>query len=270
MSDATGPAKVIFVGGAPRSGTSVTHALLCTAPASNPYHPEISFIRPIFQSYALGLHLWQSHTNAFFQIPEHLKMHVGTLAEQSLLHVWRVLKKPEVLCVKDPLLTKDFPSVNAVMQRPCQFVTVLRHPHDVVRSQQEVYSRAGVPMVEGTVRKLSVEYMESYAHLNKPEMEGRAFHFRYEDLGNDWLIEQLHAFTGLNGIDSEQIWNSGKHVPSEAEKADPFFSPKYHRPINTERRFDRLKPEFQSIVNEVCLPLMESSGYLKNGDVEAW
>ncbi|MFN7052045.1 MAG: hypothetical protein ACK4NH_08030, partial [Gemmobacter sp.] len=62
----------------------------------------------------------------------------------------------------------------------------------------------------------------------------------------------------------------GTHEPSELEKADPFYSPKYHGPIDTTRRLDPLTPEFQSIVNELCAPVMERCGYLPDGGVERW
>lgn len=270
MSETTGPRKVIFVGGAPRSGTSVTHALICTAPACNAYHPEISFVRPVFDCYSVGMEQWQSHSSHFFRVPDHLKLHVRKLAQQSMSYVWRVLKQPVVLCVKDPLLTRNFPAVKAVMDWPCQFVTVLRHPHDVIRSQQEVYTRSGVEMTEPGVYRLAVEYMQSYAHLDDPEMEGSVFHFRYEDLGSDWLVDQLRSFTGLGGIDPLLLWNQGAHTPDESEKADPFFSPKYHRPIDTSRRLDPLSPQFARITNEICAPLMERCGYHPDGGVEAW
>lgn len=55
MTEASAPLKVIFVGGAPRSGTTVTHALICTAPEVSHYHPEVSFIRPVFDTYSVGL-----------------------------------------------------------------------------------------------------------------------------------------------------------------------------------------------------------------------
>jgi hypothetical protein len=270
MNTPTGPMKVIFVGGAPRSGTSVTHALLCTAPACNAYHPEISFVRPIFESYAVGMEHWEGHTSSFFQIPEHLRLHVQKLAQQSMGLVWRALKQPKVLCVKDPLLTRNFVAVKAVIGWPCQFVTVLRHPHDVIRSQQEVYARARVTMDAAEVYRLAHEYMQSYAHVDDPDLEGSVFHFRYEDLGNDWLTDQLRAFTGLGGIDPERIWDNGSYQPSERERADPFYSPKYHQKLDTTRRLDPLAPAFQEIVNGVCAPLMERCGYRPDGTVDPW
>jgi len=181
-----------------------------------------------------------------------------------------VLKEPKVLCVKDPRLTKNFVAVKAVMDWPCQFVTVLRHPHDVIRSQQEVYARSGVKMGLYEVYDLCKEYMLSYAHVDDPDMEGSVFHFRYEDLGNDWLTDQLRAFTGMGGIDATTMWEHGSHQPSEQEKADPFYSPKYHGPIDTIRRLDALVPEFRQVIEALCAPLMQRCGYNNDGSVERW
>ena len=270
MTEVTAPLKVIFVGGAPRSGTSVTHSLLCTAPAVNEFHNEISFARPVFEAYAVGMEHWETHTSTFFQAPEHLRLHVNKLAQLSMGLIWRALKRPRVLCVKDPLLTVNFVAVKAVLDWPCQFVTVLRHPHDVIRSQQEVYTRSGVVLDEAQVYRLALDYMLSYAHIDDPDMEGSVFHFRYEDLGQDWLTDQLRAFTGMGGIDPALLWNNGAHQPSEQEKADPFYSPKYHKPIDTSRRLDPLSAEFQQIVNDLCGPLMERCGYHPDGRVESW
>lgn len=270
MNTPTGPMKAIFVGGAPRSGTSVTHALLCTAPACNDYHPEISFVRPLFESYAVGMEHWGAHTSQFFKVPEHLRQHLSKLVMQSMSLIWRVQKQPKVLCVKDPLLTPNFAAVKALMEWPTQFVTVLRHPHDVIRSQQEVYTRSGVKMGAVEVYRLATEYVLSYAHVDDPELAGSVFHFRYEDLNQEWLIDQLRAFTGMGGINPAEIWNKGKHEPSEKERANPFFSPKYHGAIDTSRRFEPLDPQFQKIVNEICAPLMERCGYKSDGSVEAW
>ena len=61
-----GPSKIVFVGGAPRSGTSVTHALICTSRSVSPYHREISFFRGIPLAYRNGRAAWREHTRHFF------------------------------------------------------------------------------------------------------------------------------------------------------------------------------------------------------------
>lgn len=48
-----------------------------------------------------------------------------------------------MLCVKDPALTPHFPNVVRIPGARVRFVTVIRHPYDVVRSRQDVADREG-------------------------------------------------------------------------------------------------------------------------------
>jgi hypothetical protein len=257
----TPPQRVIFVGGAPRSGTSVVHALLCTAQACNTYHPEISFVRPVLESYVIGMENWPSHTHAFFSVPEHLLLHVRGLLQQQMTHIAKVLGNPVVLCVKDPLLTPNFAALNAVLGWPAQFITVVRHPYNVVRSFQEVVERLGQEFTPAHAQLAAEEYCKSYAHIEDPSLDGLLFWFRYEDLTTPATLEALRSFTGLPGIDPTAVWRRESHIPSPEEQADPWYSPKYHKPINTENRLPPLANPYKNIVAEICKPLMITFGY---------
>ncbi|TMM49359.1 sulfotransferase family protein [Sulfitobacter sabulilitoris] len=265
------PQKVIFVGGAPRSGTSVTHALLCTAEACNRYHPEISFVRPVLESYSVGLEKWQAHTYCFFKEPHHFKLHVRKLLHQQMAHIAKVLSNPRVLCVKDPLLTPYFPAMREVLGWPSQYVTVLRHPHNVIRSLQEVVERRGGEFGRGLIDFAVHDYMNSYAHLEDPALEGSLLCLRYEDLNEPETIEALRDFTGLPGINPNSIWKNNKgreYTPTPQEQADPWFSPKYHRPIDTQSRLSPLAPHIRDVVNDVCGPIMADYGYGPDGSFD--
>lgn len=257
--------RVIFVGGAPRSGTSVTHALICTAQACNKYHPEISFVRPVLESYVIGMENWEAHTNAFFSIPEHLLLHVRGLLQTQMSHIAKVLGNPPVLCVKDPLLTPNFPALRAVLGWPVQFVTVLRHPYAVVRSFQEVIERLGQTFTTAHAQLAAEEYVRSYAHLDDPALEDVVFWLRYEDLTNPGTLEALRAFTGLPGIDPDAVWRRESHIPSPEQQADAWYSPKYHKPINTQNRLPPLDQENQAIVSAICHQTMKKFGYTQQG-----
>ena len=259
------PQKVIFVGGAPRSGTSVTHALLCTAGAVNRYHPEISFVRPVLESYVTGMEKWQGHTCAFFKEPEHLKLHVRKLLQQQMTHIAKVLGNPAVLCVKDPLLTPLFPAMQAVLGWPAQFVTVLRHPHNVVRSLQEVVEREGQEFTPHLIDYAARDYLKSYAHLDDPDLEGVLLTLRYEDLDRPETVTSLRSFTGLHDIDPAAIWGNDAHTPAPGDLSDPWYSPKYHSPINTKSRLSPLHPHICQTVNDICEPLMTRFGYSPYG-----
>jgi len=262
------PTKVIFVGGAPRSGTSVTHALLCTANAVNRYHPEISYVRPVLDSYKVGMTNWQNHTKGFFSEREHFKLHIRKLITIQLRHIAKVLSNPKVLCVKDPLLTPYFPVLRDVLGWPSQYVTVVRHPHDVIRSLQEVVERKGKEFDESVLKFAVNDYIDSYRHIENPGMEGSLICLRYEDLNEPEALEALRDFTGLPGISPDRIWQDNPRGPSAKAQADPWFSPKYHSGIDTSRRLSPLAPDIRDVVNEACAPMMESFGYLPDGSHE--
>lgn len=259
------PQKVIFVGGAPRSGTSVTHALLCTAEAVNRYHPEIGYVRPVLESYVVGMKTWKVHTKSFFSEPEHFKLHTRKLLHMQMNHISRVLGFPRVLCVKDPLLTPLFPQMHQVMGWPTQFVTVVRHPHNVVRSLQEVVERRGDDFDDALIDFAVNDYLNSYEHLDSPVLQDALFCLRYEDLNAVETLDALRKFTGLPGIDPDTIWGKDNRQASAAASADPWFSPKYHQPIDLQSRLSPLAPHIRDVVNDVCGTFMVDYGYNPDG-----
>lgn len=227
---------------------------------ANAYCPEISFVRPIANAYAVGMQNWKTHTNAFFRTPNDFRLHMRGQVQNSLNAVARAMGNPQVLVVKDPLMTPLFYWMRRLFGAQMKFVTVVRNPHDVVRSRQEVVEKMGHPFTVTTAREAAAEYMKSYAHLDVDELEKAVFALRYDDLTNEAVIEQLRAFTGLSDIGAEKVWTEDRSVTENAP-VNPWFSPKYHRPIDTESRLDRLAPLFRAEVTEVCEPLMKRFGW---------
>lgn len=262
------PSKVIFVGGAPRSGTSVTQALICTATAVNSYHPEISFVRPILESYVVGIEKFSVHTRRFFREPEHFKLHARKTINMQLMHISAVLQFPSVLCVKDPMLTPLFPAMREVLGWPSQYVTVLRHPHHVIRSLQEVVERGGDEFDEELIQFAAQDYLNTYEHIEDPSLEDALMCLRYEDLEAEETIEALRDFTGLPGIDPDNIWKDIPYRVTAQDQTDPWYSPKFYEGLDTNLRLSPLAPHICEIVNDVCGGIMEDYGYLPDGRCE--
>ncbi|MFC7704771.1 sulfotransferase family protein [Plastorhodobacter daqingensis] len=261
MTQNTPPCPIIFVGGAPRSGTTVTHALLCTSAHSNVYHPEVAFIRPLVESYALGMATWQSHTAAFFAEPEHLRIHLSHIVTWAFNHVAAVLKNPDVLCVKDPMMSPIFPELRQLLGDRIRFVTVVRHPYDVLRSRQEVIERAGEPFDARVVGVIAQEYMNFYTHLDADLLRGALLPLRYEDLDKPETIDRLGAFCGLPDLAPEKVWAESRDQSGVDQS--PWTSPKYHSPIDTRSRFEPLADQWCAIVDEICGPMMDRFGYAR-------
>lgn len=247
MTEPAGPRKVIFIGGAPHAGIAAARALLCTAPACNAPEGATGFLRPLFEAYAVGLAERAQDTAGLFAGPEELKQHIRALVRPAMWHVWQGLQCPMVLCLGDPGLSRLFPEVQLVLDWPCQFVTVLRHPHDVLRARQQACRRAGQPMTALQAYEMAQTYLQSYRHLDAPELAERVIQLRYEDLDEGWLIEQLRGFTGMGSIERPR----GRALGGRARPAP-------------------LAADLAGVVNAVCGPMMARCGYHPDGGHDIW
>ncbi|HEY3950467.1 sulfotransferase [Phenylobacterium sp.] len=253
-----GPEKIVFVGGAPRSGTTVTHALLCTSPRVSPYNQEISFFRGIPQSYRLGQLSWKEHTSTFFADPEDFRRTMREAADVPLRRIWQALGQTPILCVKDPLLTPSFHDLRALYPAEASFVVVIRHPYEVVRSRQEVHERGGAkqPFDQGQAAMVAREYLSTYRTVLSQSFGGRLYMFRYEDLQTEQIQLGLAQFLGVDDLDPGQMWGDAPEADS-----DPWGSPKYNKPIDLSPRLTPLAPELAQTVKTICAPMMERFGY---------
>lgn len=255
-----------MVGGAPRSGTTLTHALLCTSSRTNAYHPEAHFLRPLFAAYRGGMEGWSGTTRTFFLDQATYRQHMNTILNLSLEQIASVLKDPEILCVKNPDITPLFHWVNDLLGEQARFVTVVRHPHDVLRSHQEVLVNKGAGFSDADAVRLSNNYMSCYAHLGDPALQGKFFSFRYEDLNLGSVQDDLRKFTGFDDMDASQIWNESRASSETRDVArevaeNPWFSPKYHGEIDLSPRLSPLTERFRNIANSICAPIMEKFDY---------
>ncbi|MBS0361099.1 MAG: sulfotransferase [Proteobacteria bacterium] len=255
---AAGPEKIVFVGGAPRSGTTVTHALLCTAPRVSPYNQEISFFRGIPQSYRLGQLAWKEHTSTFFGEPEEFRRTMRETADVPLRRIWQALGETPILCVKDPLLTPFFHDLRALYPEEARFVVVVRHPYDVVRSRQEVHERGGAAQAfdPGQAAMVAREYMATYRAILSQSFGGRLFMFKYEDLNSQQIQMGLAQFIGVEKLNPGAMWGDAPEADS-----DPWGSPKYNKPIDLSPRLAPLAPELAQATKAICGPMMERFGY---------
>jgi hypothetical protein len=253
-----GPRKIVFVGGAPRSGTTVTHALLCTSTQVCNYHPEISFFRGIPQSYRNGRAAWAHHTQAFFSDHEAFRLMMRQTADVPIGHLWRALGEAPILCMKDPLLTPFFHDLRSLYPSEAWFVVVVRHPDEVVRSRQEVHERSGLARPFGPQDAAAVarEYLATYQAILAQGFSGRLFMFRYEDLNTDRIREGLAGFLGVDDLNPDLMWGTTK--PAED---DPWGSPKYNKPIDLDPRLSPLAPELAAVARAICGPIMQRFGY---------
>lgn len=255
---ASGPEKIVFVGGAPRSGTTVAHALICSADGVGPYHPEASFLRGLLPAWRNGKVAWDSHTKAFFDDMEAFRLHMRATVDLSLLHLWDVLERPAILSLKDPHLTPFFRDLRELYPDIGYFVTTCRNPLDVVRSRQEVHEKGQArPFSDADAAAIAREYVAYYTSVLQTNFNGRHFMFRYEDLNTDRVRAGLAGFIGVDHFNVDRMWSSSKPV----EQGGDWGSPKYDGPIVLEPRLSPLAEPWATQVREICAPIMARVGY---------
>ena len=255
----SGAEKIVFVGGAPRSGTTVTHALICTAQGVSAYSPEISFFRGLVSAYRLGRAAWEGHTKAFFDTPEAFRLFMREVTDLALQRIWEALDRPEILALKDPMLTPFFPELRLLYPDRAWFVAVGRDPVDVVRSRQAVQEKQSPdrPFTEADATGLAREYVGMYRAVFGPDYGDRLLFLRYEHLNDAALQARLADFIGVSSLDPARLWGGQPDTAPD----DPWGSPKYHRPIDLEPRLSPLDPDWAAKVRAICAPIMARAGY---------
>jgi hypothetical protein len=253
-----GPQQIIFVGGAPRSGTTVTHAVICTSDRTSRYHPEISFFRGLPIAFRNGRTSWRQHTSAFFADADAFRLLMRKACDMALHAVWEALDRSPNLCVKDPHLTPFFPDLNLLYPEKARFVVVVRDPRDVVRSRQEVHAKEfpDKPYTINDAIAVAHEYRRYYTTILRHNFAGRLFMFRYEDLDTDRIKDGIADFTGLDDLFKRPLWNGDNNVAD-----DPWGSPKYNRSIDLGRRLSPLAPDIAEPVMTICQNIMDRFGY---------
>lgn len=202
---ATGEQRVLLIGGAMRSGTTVIHRALCTASNSNPYISESWFLRDLLAMYSFRLARFDIMGADQFRSREDYVGLVADDVERYLRLVSERHSDPEVLILKHPELIRYFPDLAGLSPR-MSFLAIVRDPRDVVASMKAVRSRherdrspgplAGIRSLEGLCGFYASHYAALFASAES--LEGRLLIVRYEDAMRrpEEVIGRIGAFCG--------------------------------------------------------------------------
>lgn len=205
MGEAGETQRVLMIGGAMRSGTTVIHRALCTASNSNPYVSESWFLRDLLAMYSFRLARFDiMGADQFPDRADYVRL-VADDVERYLRLVSARHSDPEVLILKHPELIRYFAELAQLSPR-MSFLAIVRDPRDVVASMKAVRERherdrspgplAGIRSLEG----LCGFYASHYAGMlaSAGSLEGRLLIVRYEDAMRrpEEVIGRIGAFCG--------------------------------------------------------------------------
>lgn len=183
------------------------HALICSSERTNNYIGECSYFTALLQPLATGLNVFDAHTRYYFDSREELIAHHGEILDCELQRIWRRLGRPEVVALKDPMLTQFFAITAQALPR-ARFVLSARDPRATISSRMEVAQRqaGGNPITEAKIAEFCDEYVRLYRSVldNRQHFGDRLCIVNYKDLVEGSANRALEKF-GCGRIVPERV-----------------------------------------------------------------
>ena len=242
----------IFVGGAPRSGTTILHAVICRSERANDYIAECSYFTAFLQPLATGLNVFDAHTRHYFDSREELIAHHGKVLDRELQRTWHRLGRPEVLALKDPMLTQFFAIAAQALPR-ARFVLSARDPRETISSRIEVAQKisGGNPVSEASIAEFCSEYVRLYRSVldNRHYFGDRLCIVKYRDLVEGKAFQALEKF-GCGRLELDHVWT--REANPSAYMVDEWAT-ELHGTLPSTASIERYKTRLQPHVEELIL-----------------
>jgi len=274
--------KILLVGGAMRSGTTVIHRALCTATNSNPYISESWFLFDLMNLYKWNLSRYEvRHADQFGHVRNFSEL-IKFNFQYYLNLVSTKYDDPEVLILKHPELTRHFQEIG-LMFPSMSFLAIVRDPRDVIASMKDVAAKHkadGIISPQSRVKSIKGycdQYRSYYDRIMQPPewLNARLAFTRYEDVMQNpqALAEQAASLVGASYEPQEVGRFTEEHAKSanfDKEKrlkdslSGAFWSDLYTKDFSTEQigRYATMlnEEEIASIENQLA-PIGKRFGY---------
>jgi hypothetical protein len=240
----------IFVSGSPRSGTTICHALLCTAENVNDYVPESSFLSGILNNFIVGLNNDFHNVDFFGSKQAFIDYGIEQIASM-LMYSWLRFDTPEFLALKDPLM---FTHMNWIHQAfpNVRYVFTLRDPIETISSRVTVERRMGKYINNELVSNISAElsgYYNFISHVDQ-NCKNRLTVIHYDEIMSGSVKERFKEISPSIQVDQNRVWIS-KFMAKV--KDSPWTTESYGKRILDVKRAPIVLDEAQAeIVTNIC------------------
>lgn len=237
-----------FIGGCPRSGTTLLQNIICSDDTVNPLIGEAGYLYHLVNAYSIGKIDFESQSRYYFSDVAELQSFSTELVNKFLEHIRTIYANYTHIVLKYPLIAELFPDIYELVE-DVKFLLIIRDPRDTIASLIDVgnkmvkqgENRHLTPMfVERNLSEFLEFYRRAYAaswNCNLADFQTKVGYIKYEYLvlNPQGAIQQLKNFTGLN-FDSYNIfdkWQRNKINYSQLSDAEkPWYSELYDKGIS--------------------------------------
>ena len=268
---------VFFVGGSPRSGTTLLAQVLSQAQGANPPIQEAQYFTQLIRAYQYGRTEAKDTLKDYFSDDQDFQQFNSDLIERFFQQIKKRFPQTETIVLKDPYLTSFFPAVESVYPDSCFFVSI-RDPRDTIASMIEVGRKSNdelkqkLPLFANRdIPGLVAFYKSFYAHV----FSNRSARFRkkmafvkYEYLvqNTDKFLQEISQYTNLvfSDFDSQNM-NQGTFTTPPNEEEQPWRTSLQHGKKIESSSIENYKTILSSAeigeINRLCKPILLKFGY---------
>ena len=263
--------RLILIGGAQRSGTTLLQTLLANALGS-PNLPEAHILSDILAAYRRAKE-FGNKTRVIYPADNDLLSFFRAFAERHVADIAAAGERPGALVLKDPNFIQTFPEAAAIFPHAVRIVCI-RDPRDIAASFVQIGQRQSATKPGKYERRdilfISKKILASYQPLLQAVPAGVAM-VRYEELASNprACLEALGRDTGLDlSLDriEDAAWLDAPVRHEEAWISELEGGMPSPASIGSFKRV--LESEEIAIVQRVCRPIMSQFAYVPTDDVE--
>jgi len=194
--------KIIVIGGAERSGTTLTQTIVSNAFDHCPALPEVHVLCDLIAAYKRAIVNWNKNI-IHFQTTHELKLYFTKIISEYLALIYTRYNKSNFFVFKDPNFSKYFLEVSELIPNSSLIVCV-RDPRDIAASylkigerdkQNKIQSRYALRDISYICRKIN----QFYKNLFNAGFPSSVTVLKYEEIvvNPDDVIKKLSMTLGL-------------------------------------------------------------------------
>ena len=222
----------VFIGGAPRTGTTLLSALVSTSEKCNPFSPEYHCLGTIGQALP---QLSLPSQNAFFRSKDTVLEACFQLVRRLLDEAWLCAGRPDYLVIKQCKLTPVFGMLARFLPN-AKFLIIMRDARQAIESMLraiEKHRNGTVPAYELTrlITQFNI-YYKAVIREAPYDLKGRLLFVDFAQLAQGDTFS-IGKFLKIYDIDLHRLWRRSTFDILDYSR-DPMFSDLWGKPMSPE------------------------------------